>query len=414
MSETTVTPITRFQDTPEFRAFQERRSTLPDGGENPYFIAHDSPLTDRSLMDGRWVLNFGSYNYVGMSGRPEVEEAAIDAIRKYGTSASGSRLLAGEKSLYRELETELADWKHADAALVLTGGHATNVTFVGSFCHDGDLILYDSLIHNSVAEGCRLAHATARPFPHNDAAALERILQRRRSMFAKCLIIAEGVYSMDGDIAPVPEFVRLKKEYGCFLMIDEAHSTCVIGETGGGVDEYFGLKPDDIDIKMGTLSKGLGACGGYLAGSADLIEYLRYNLPGFVFSCGISPALAATALCAIRLLRSDPSVMGSLRRNVQVFADECRRRCLDIGQAGRTAILPVLVGRDEDSWRLSNRLRREGVFVPPAVYPAVPHDQARLRFCVTAAHRPEQIIEALDILERVAEQLDIPLPRTEG
>ena len=414
MSETTITPITRFQDTPEFRAFQERRSTLPDGGENPYFIAHDSPLTDRSLMDGRWVLNFGSYNYVGMSGRPEVEEAAIDAIRKYGTSASGSRLLAGEKSLYRELEAELADWKHADAALVLTGGHATNVTFVGSFCHDGDLILYDSLIHNSVAEGCHLAHATARPFPHNDAAALERILQRRRSRFAKCLIIAEGVYSMDGDIAPVPEFVRLKKEYGCFLMIDEAHSTCVIGETGGGVDEYFGLKPDDIDIKMGTLSKGLGACGGYLAGSADLIEYLRYNLPGFVFSCGISPALAATALCAIRLLRSDPSVMGSLRRNVQVFADECRRRRLDIGRAGHTAILPVLVGKDEDSWRLSNRLRREGVFVPPAVYPAVPHDQARLRFCVTAAHRPEQIVEALDILERVAEQLDIPLPRTEG
>ena len=405
--------ITRFEDTPEFIAFQERKMAMLADEDNPYFIAHDSPLTDKSYMDGQWVLNFGSYNYVGMSGRKEVEDAAIDAIRKYGTSASGSRLLAGEKHLYQELEKELAEWKHTEAALVLVGGHSTNVTFTGHFAHPGDLILYDALIHNSVAEGCRLSHATARPFPHNDWQALEQIIDRRKDKFNKILICVEGVYSMDGDIAPIPEYVRIKKKYGCFLMVDEAHSTCVIGETGGGVDEYFGLAPDDIDIKMGTLSKGLGACGGYLAGSNNLIEYLRYTLPGFVFSCGISPALAAAVLASIRLMRKDPSVMADMRRNVKCFADECKKRRLDIGLAGKTAILPVLVGPEKDAWALSNYLRHKGVFVPPAVYPAVPHDQARLRYCVTSVHKPEQIVEALDKLEEAAKELGIVLPRTE-
>lgn len=196
-----------------------------------------------------------------------------------------------------------------------------------------------------------------------------------------------------------------------FLMVDEAHSTCVIGETGGGVDEYYGLKGDDIDIKMGTLSKGLGACGGYIAGSHNMIEYMRYNLPGFVFSVGISPALAAAVLCSVRLMQTDRTIMADMRRNVQCFADECHKRGLDIGLAGKTAILPVLVGPDADAWALSNLLRHKGVFVPPAVYPAVPRDQARLRFCVTSVHKPEQIIEALDKLEEAANELGIVLPR---
>ena len=406
---TPVERITRFEDAPEYKAFLERREQLIKD-DNPYFVIHDSPLTDTSLMAGKRVLNFGSYNYVGMSGNPKVEEAAIQAIRDFGTSASGSRLLAGEKTIDQVLERELAAWKHAEDALVLVGGHSTNVTFVGNFCHPGDLILYDSLIHNSVAEGCRLAHATARPFPHNDPAALERILSTRRDKFSKVLICIEGVYSMDGDIAPVPEFVRIKKEYGCFLMVDEAHSTCVIGETGGGVDEYFGLAPDDIDIKMGTLSKGLGACGGYLAGKKSLIEYMRYSLPGFVFSVGIAPPLAAAALAALREVRDNPQVMANMRRNIACFAEEAKKHNLDIGLAGKTAILPVVIGPDKDAMALSSRLREMGVFVPPAVYPAVRQGEARLRFCVTAAHKPEQIVEALDKLVEAAKELGITLP----
>ncbi len=406
-----VVPITRFEESPEFLAFAEReRMLLGAGAENPYFIRHDSALKDTSLMEGHEVLNFGSYNYVSMSGRPEVMEAAKAAIDKYGTSASGSRLLAGEKSLYQELEREIAEWKHAEAALVLVSGHATNVTLVGNFCGKDDLIVYDALAHNSIDQGVRLSQAAAKPFPHNDHTALESILKTQRGKFGKCLIIIEGAYSMDGDIANVPAFVELKKKYGCFLMVDEAHSACVIGKTGGGVDEYFGLNPDDIDIKMGTLSKGLGTCGGYLAGKRSLIEYLRYNLPGFVFSVGISPPLAAGTLESIRLLRRDPSIIQSLERNINTFVREAHQRHLNTCLAGHTAIIPILVGSDENAFLLSNLLRHKGVFVPPAVFPAVPKGKARLRFCVVSEHKEEQIVSALDALVEAAAEAGIHLP----
>ncbi|MDD3412264.1 MAG: aminotransferase class I/II-fold pyridoxal phosphate-dependent enzyme, partial [Eubacteriales bacterium] len=407
-----IVPITRFEDAPEFQAFHKRQQDLmASGDDNPYFVCHESPLLDKSLMAGQEVLNFGSYNYVGMSGRKEVMEAAKAAIDKYGTSASGSRLLAGEKKLHEELEAEIADWKHAEDCLVLVGGHSTNVTVVGNFCGKNDLIVYDALAHNSIEQGCRLSRATAKPFPHNDPEALESILRTQRKHFAKVLIIIEGAYSMDGDIANVPAFVALKKKYGCFLMVDEAHSACVIGETGGGVDEYFHLDPHDIDIKMGTLSKGLGACGGYLAGPRTIIEYLRYNLPGFVFSVGIAPPLAAAALESVRQVRHNPQVMADMRRNIDCFVREAKKRNLNICLAGHTAVIPVMVGRDEDAFVLSNKLREKGVFVPPAVYPAVPKNKARLRYCVISAHQPEQIVEALDKLVETAKELGIALPK---
>lgn len=407
-----VQPIVRVEDMPECQAFAQRLAGL-QGIKNPYFVAHDSALMDTSLMEGKTVLNFGSYNYVGMSGRKETKEAAKAAIDTYGTSASGSRLLAGEKNLYLELEAEIADWKHTEAALVLVGGHSTNVTFVGNFCGKDDLILYDALAHNSVQEGCRLSEATCRAFPHNDYRALDAMLRAQRDRYRKVLIVIEGVYSMDGDIAPVREFVQIKKRHGCFLLVDEAHSACVIGKTGGGVDEHFSLEAGDVDIKMGTLSKGLGTCGGYLAGSRALIDYLRYNLPGFVFSVGISPPLAAATLAAIRLLRQEPSIMRSLHRNIRAFLKEAGARKLNTCLAQETAIIPVLVGRDEDAFRLSSALAERGVFVPPAVYPAVPRNKARLRFCVISEHSPEQIVTALDTLVQEAEKLGIALPEKE-
>lgn len=406
-----VTPITRFEDSEEFQEFYARQQALLGSGmENPYFVRHDSALTDVSMMEGQEVLNFGSYNYVAMSGRKEVQEAAKAAIDQYGTSASGSRLLAGEKSLYQELERELADWKNAEAALILVSGHATNVTLVGNFCGKDDLILYDALAHNSIDQGTKLSQATSKPFPHNDHVALESILKAQRHNYKKCLIIIEGAYSMDGDIANVPAFVELKKKYGCFLLVDEAHSACVIGKTGGGVDEYFNLKPDDIDIKMGTLSKGLGTCGGYLAGPKAIIEYLRYNLPGFVFSVGISPPLAAGTLAAIRLLRKDPAIIQSLETAINTFVKEAHKRRLNTCLAGHTAIIPILVGSDENAFLLSNMLRHKGVFVPPAVFPAVPKGRARLRFCVVSEHKEEQIVRALDALLEAAEEAGIQLP----
>ena len=407
------TPVTRFEDSEEYKHFEKRVESLMTEGGNPYFVCHESPLRDTSVIDGKEVLDFGSYNYVGMSGRKEVNDAAKAAIDKYGTSASGSRLLAGQKKVHEELEKEIAEWKHAESCLVCVGGHSTNVTVVGNFCGKNDLILYDALAHNSVEQGCKLSDATSKPFPHNDLDALERILITQRKYFEKVLIVIEGAYSMDGDISDVPGFVALKKKYGCFLMVDEAHSACVLGKTGGGVDEYFNLAPDDIDIKMGTLSKGLGTCGGYLAGRKCLIEYLRYNLPGFVFSVGMSPALAAGSLEAVRLLRANPEIMESLHSNISFFAEEARKRKLDIGRAGQTAILPVLIGPDENAVALSNELLKRGVSVPPALYPAVPKNKARLRFDVCSEHKKEQIVYALDTLLQAAKDLGIDLPLKE-
>ena len=412
-ARTKTTPITRFTDSREYLTFQERLTAMAHVA-NPYFICHDSILKDVSLVNGREVLNFASYNYICMSGHPETVRAACEAAERYGTSASGSRLLAGEKELYRELEKEIAAWKHTEDALVFVSGHATNVTFVGNFCNERDLILYDALSHNSILQGCALSHAKCRAFPHNDVKALEDILKISRGLFEKVLLVVEGVYSMDGDIAPIDEFVRLKKKYGLFLMVDEAHSACVIGEKGGGVHEYFGLEPTDIDIKMGTLSKGIGACGGYLAGSAALMEYLRYNLPGFVFSVGISPPVAAAALAAIRILRRDASPVAALRKNIAYFVNAARAANLNICLAGKTAIIPILVGNEADAFLLSEKLLKRGVSVPPAVYPAVSMGKARLRFCVTSSHKEEQIDFAITQLKEIAREAGIDLPKKEG
>ena len=403
-------PVSDFEDTAEYKDFKARREALLATGDDPYFVSHESPLRDTCIINGRELIDFGNYNYAGMSGRKEVNEAAKKAIDKYGTSSSGSRLLAGEKPIHGELERAIAEWKHTEDAVVCVGGHSTNVTFVGNFCGKNDLILYDALAHNSVAQGCKLSDAVTKSFPHNNVEALEKMLSTQRKYFEKVLIVIEGVYSMDGDIADVPAFVALKKKYGCFLMVDEAHSACVLGKTGGGVDEYFGLAGDDIDIKMGTLSKGLGTCGGYLAGKKALVEYLRYNLPGFVFSVGISPALAAASLEAIRLLKEDPSIMENMQRNIKCFAEEAAKRNLNICLGGKSAILPVLVGSDEDAARLSNEMNKRGVAVPPAMYPAVPKGKARLRFDVTSEHKPKQIIYALDALVQAAKDLGITLP----
>ncbi|MDP4090231.1 MAG: aminotransferase class I/II-fold pyridoxal phosphate-dependent enzyme [Bacillota bacterium] len=408
-----VNPVTSFEKSREYQSFLLRRKAAEEIG-NPYFICHDSTVRDVSRLNGeREILHFGSYNYIGMSGHPETIQAAKDAASKYGTSASGSRILAGEKHLYQELEAKIAKWKHAEDAIVLVGGHSTNVTFVGNFCSEKDIILYDALSHNSVAQGCQLSKSDAKAFPHNDFVALESILKNVRPRYEKILVIVEGVYSMDGDIAPIPEFVKLKKKYGFFLMVDEAHSACVIGEHGGGVDEYFGLDPYDIDIKMGTLSKGLGTCGGYLAGRKTLIEYLKYNVPGFVFSVGINTPSAAATLSALEILERDNSPVQRLHKNIEVFMREAHKRGLDTCLAGETAIIPIMVGEDEDAFLISNVMLERGIFVPPAVYPAVPRGQARLRFCVISEHKEEQIIRTLDTLMEIAKEHRIDLSKKE-
>lgn len=396
--------IKNFTDSREW-AFHENRMLehidfLTKYG-NPYFVAHESALKDTSIVDGKEIINFGSYNYLGLSGDPEVNQAAKDAIDKYGTSASGSRLLTGEKPLYRHLEEAIAKWKHTEDAIVLVGGHSTNVTFVGNFCNENDLILYDIIVHNSITEGLRMSKAKSKRFSHNDYEMLERLVEKNRDKYEKILIIVEGVYSMDGDIAPIDEFVRIKKKYGCFLMVDEAHSAGTIGPNGGGVDDYFDLKPGDIDIKMGTMSKALGTVGGYLAGSKELIEFLKFNLPGFVFSVGASPAVAGACLKSIEIIQRDNSRVKKLQENVEIFVREAKKRGFDTCLAEKSPITPIMIGDEELAFKLCmTMLNEDGISVPPAIYPAVPKKRARLRYCLTSDHKEEQIIYALDVLKK--------------
>jgi 8-amino-7-oxononanoate synthase len=393
-----IMPVKTFEESTEYVHFAERYQEAEKLDFNPYFVCHESPLLDVSIIDGKRVLNFGAYNYLGMSGRLEVSNAAKKAIDDYGTSASGSRILAGEKKIYQELEREIAEWKNTEDAIVLAAGNLTNTTFIGNFCNERDAIYFDMLSHSSVDQGCRLSPAYTKRFPHNDFTSLERILAKNRDRYEKVLISVEGVYSMDGDIAPIPEFVRLKKKYGCFLMVDEAHSSGVIGKHGGGVDEYFGLSPDDIDMKIGTLSKAAGSIGGFIAGSKNLITYLKYNLPGFLFAAGISPPSAAAALAAIRIIRKDPSIVARLHANVAFFMKEAHRRGFDTCLAGESPIIPIMIGKDEDAFMISKILLKKGIFVPTAAFPAVPKNKARLRYNVISEHTAEQITTALDSL----------------
>jgi 8-amino-7-oxononanoate synthase len=394
-----IVPIRRFDDAQEHKAFSKRLKEGEKFDYNPFFVCHDSVIRDVSVVNGKEVINFGSYNYLGMSGRKEVSDAAKKAIDLYGTSASGSRLLAGEKNLYVELEAEIAEWKHTEASLVFPAGNLTNTTFIGNFCNEHDAIFYDVLSHSSIDQGCKISCSYTKRFSHNNYMQLAKMLEKHRNEYEKVLIVVEGVYSMDGDIAPIDEFVKLKKEFGAFLMVDEAHSSGVLGAHGGGVDEYFHLQPDDIDIKMGTLSKALGSIGGYIAGNMNLINYLKYNLPGFVFTAGISPPSAAAALEAIRIIRRDNSAVLRLQENIRHFVTSALKRNFNIGLAKESAIIPVWVGNDEESFVLSKMMLARGVFVPPAVHPAVPRNEARLRYNIISEHKPEQIETALNILE---------------
>lgn len=404
-----INAIKKFIDSKEWEFHKVRMehysSFLKEYG-NPYFVAHESPLKDTSIVDGKEIINFASYNYLGLSGNKEVNQAAKDAIEKYGLSASGSRLLAGEKNIHRKLEKAIASWKHTEDAIVLVGGHSTNVTFVGNFCNENDLILYDVIIHNSIKEGLRMSKAKSKRFSHNNYDMLEKIIKKNREKYEKILIIVEGVYSMDGDIAPIDEYVKIKKKYGCFLMVDEAHSAGTIGANGGGVDEYFDLAPDDIDIKMGTMSKALGTVGGYLAGSKELIEYLKFNLPGFVFSVGVSPVIAAACLKSIEIIQRDNIKVKKLQENVKFFVKEAKKRGFDICLAGESPITPIMVGDEELAFKLCmTMLYEDSIFVPPAVYPAVPKKRARLRYCLTKDHKKEQITYALDVLKLKMEEI---------
>lgn len=390
-----------FSESPEYRRLQATIQLIDDVGlRNPFFSEHEGVTNDTALIKGREYINFCSYNYIGMSGDPIVHEAAKRAIDQFGTSTSASRLVSGEKTVHRELEQAIAEFIGVDDAIVMASGHATNESVIGHLFGPGDLILHDALAHNSIIQGCILSGAARRAFPHNDWRACRKLLKSCRHEFRRVLIAIEGVYSMDGDFSDVAQFVEIKEEHKAYLIVDEAHSIGVMGATGRGMSELQGIDPRRIDFCMGTISKGLGSCGGYIAASKEIIEYLKYTAPGFVFSGGISPANTGAALAAIKLLEAEPERVTRLLANARLFVTLAKEAGFDTGLSRDTPIVPIILGNSLLALKMSQSLFEGGVNVQPIMHPAVEEEAARLRFFITSDHSEEQIRTAISLLAK--------------
>ncbi len=391
-------PSHGFSDLPAYGSILKHRKVAERFNfSDPFYRCHEESVGPKIFIDGREHLNFASYDYVGLNRHPVVCQAAKDAIDQYGTSVSASRIVSGERAFHRELESALADFYEAQAALAFVSGHATNVSTIAALMETADLVVYDELAHNSILVGAKLSGATVRPFRHNDLAALEKLLTEERAAYRNVLIVVEGLYSMDGDIPDLPRLIELKQRYNAWLMVDEAHALGVLGKHGRGVAEHFDIDPSDVDIWMGTLSKALSACGGYIAGSHELIEVLKFRAAGQVYSVGMSPPVAAAATAALQLLKAEPERVARLQANGALFLSEARALGLDTVTSRGYAIIPVMVGDIVRAGRITDRLLARGLNVMPIIYPAVPLKAARLRFFVTSEHTPEQIKSAVRV-----------------
>lgn len=405
----------RIEEFPEVRALEQNFAMVRDAGlENPYFSVHEGLTSDRTTIAGRELISWASYNYLGMSGDPAVTAASKAAIDRYGTSVSASRLVSGEKTIHGELERAIASLVGAEDAVTFVGGHATNETVIGHVVGPGDLVLHDAFAHNSLLQGAILSGARRRPFPHNDFEAAEAILRQVRGQYRRVLLVIEGIYSMDGDFADLPRFVGVAKRNKALLMVDEAHSIGVMGRTGRGIGEHFGVAATDVDLWMGTLSKAFGSCGGYIAGSHALVRWLKYTVPGFVYSIGLPPAAAGAALGSIELLRREPARVHTLRDNARLFLQLAKDAGLDTGTSGGTAIVPVILGNSMNALRLSRALFSRGINVQPILYPAVEEKAARLRFFITSRHTPDQIRRTIAAMQEELAKIDPGYARRAG
>ncbi len=391
--EVLLTPdLQDFKEWPEIAELEQRQRELASMGiPNPYFTLHEGINSDTTSIDGRTYVNFSSNNYLGVCEDPAVLSGINQAINTYGSSVSASRIITGERPLHLELEREIADFFGKEAALTFVGGNTANVSTVGHLFGKDDLILYDELAHNSLLQGAELAGAATRPFKHNDFREADQILEKVRHNYKRVLLFTEGIFSMDGDIAPLHEFVLLKHKHKALLMVDECLSAGILGKTGRGICEYHGVDPKEVDILMGGLSKAFGSCGGFIAGDAALINYLKYTTPGFIYTTGMTPANAAAALASVRLLRKEPQRLNKLYDNVSYFIGLLKENGFKIGLSKDTPVVPVHIGDETVCLQLYAGLNQAGINVQPIVYPGVPLNSARLRFFVSAQHKKDQL-----------------------
>jgi len=391
------------------QVFQEMEShrSIADlvGLRNPFFHQIEGRAGPTVSIGGKDYINFSSYDYLGLNFQDEVAEAAKDAIDQYGTSVSASRPTAGNRPIHRALEEQLADLYQADDALVFVSGHSTNVSTIGDFLGPKDLVLYDALSHNSIIVGTKLSGATRKSFRHNDLADLENHLQQSRYQYDRVLIVVEGLYSMDGDLPDLVGLVDIKSRFGAWLMVDEAHSLGVLGDSGRGIFEHAGVDPRQIDIWMGTLSKTLCGCGGYIAGNGVLIEILKYQASGFMYSVGIPAPVTAASMRALQLMQQQPERIQRLQANGKMFLKTAQQAGLDTGNSQGYSVVPIIIGDSLRTVKMCNLLMEKGIFSIPVTYPAVTMQQARIRFFITSEHSREQIVYTIETMAALLKEL---------
>ncbi len=376
-------------------AFIERRDALKDA--NRYFYLQ--PTTGRTnhrvtMTDGREMVQLASYSYLGLIGHPRIEAAAKEAIDTYGTGAGGVRLLTGTTDLHERLEARIAEFSSREDACVYSSGYVTNVAIITGLMGPGDLVLMDKLDHASIVDGCLLSGAKWRTYRHNDMDHLEKLLAQSAGEYNTVLVVADSVFSMDGDIMDLPRTRELCDEYGARLMVDEAHSVGSLGATGHGIEEHFDMI-GSIDLKMGTLSKSIPSIGGYLAASAEIVDYQRHMSRPFIFSAALPPAQAAAAIAAFDVIDDEPERVAQLHEVTRRYTDGLKAQGWDTMDS-QTCVVPVLVGDEAKTMDLTRMLFDRGVFVCPIVHPAVPRGMDRLRTCLMATHTQEDIDQALD------------------
>src|SRR3954452_23361872 len=371
-----------------------------EAGNLPYFRRLESPAAPVVAMEGAERIMLGSNNYLGLTGDPRVVEGAQQALDRYGTGVTGSRLLNGTLDLHLELEHELAAWMGTEDAIVFTTGHQANVGCLGTILGPGDVVVADSGDHASILDGCLLSRAKLRPFRHNRLDKLERSLEKAAGDGGGILVVVDGVFSMEGDVAPLVEIADLAERYGARLMVDEAHALGVLGPRGAGTSELLGVE-DRVDLRMGTFSKSLASCGGVIAGPAEVIDFLRLQSRAFLFTAAAVPAAVGAALAALRIVRSPegPELMSRVLANARYLRDGFRRLGFKVVEQDGDVVTPVIPILVEDDWKaalLWKALYDAGVFVNVAVHPAVPPGGALLRTSVMATHEPATLDRALD------------------
>jgi glycine C-acetyltransferase len=358
----------------------------------------------KAVVHGREMGMYASYSYLGLVGHPRINEAAKKAVDKFGTGTNGVRTLAGTLALHNELEETIANFKHAEAAITYSSGYATNLSVISTLMGRGDYVFSDKINHASIVDGCLMSGAEFRRYRHNDMAHLEGLLKNAPAEVAK-LVVADSVFSMDGDIIDLPKMVELCKKYNAWLMIDEAHSLGVLGEKGTGIEEYFNLY-GEIDIKMGTLSKTIPSVGGYVAAKKEIITYLRHASRAYIFSAALPPAQAAAANEAFKVILDEPWRIQRLNENTKQFIGGLKGMGFDT-LLTETAIVPVICGDDDTAFAMTREVQHQDVFVLPVVSPAVQEGLARLRATVTAAHEPADIEIAMEAIEKAGKKLGL-------